>query len=169
MKDRNRKLPASTNCLRAARAGIQMLEEQKPMDDRYLFLVIGITASLRAVQHSLLSHDSTLSKKHEAAIDDWKKRTPLDGKEISFIKGSRDRILHEGMFPGGAGFRLAELGPDGIMRRVPRRWEAFYYVGGKSRDLIADMRAAADWCEAQLSSIEPHVPIINMEGDSVID
>ena len=55
------------------------------------------------------------------------------------------------------------------MRRVPRRWEAFYYVGGKSRDLIADMRAAADWCEAQLSSIEPHVPIINMEGDSVID
>ena len=139
------------------------------MDDRYLFLVIGILASLRAVQHSLLSHDSKFSKEHKAAIVDWKKRTPLDGKEISFIKSSRDRILHEGMFPGGAGFRLAEFVPDGAMRRVPRRWEAFHFVDGKPRDLIADTRAAADWCEAQLSSIEPHVPAINMEGDSVID
>ena len=136
------------------------------MDDRYVFLVIGILASLRAVQHSLLSHDSALSKEHKVAIDDWKKRTPKDGKEISFIKSSRDRILHEGMFPGGAGFRLAEVG---TMRLVPRRWEAFYYDDGKPRDLIADMRAAADWCEAQLSSIELLVPAINMEGDSVID
>ncbi len=105
-----------------------------------------------------MSHDSTLSKEHKAAIDEWKIRTSKDGKEISFIKSSRDRILHEGMFPGGAGFRLAEFDPDdGAMRRVPRRWEAFYYVDGKPRDLIADMRAAADWCEAQLSSIEPHV------------
>jgi hypothetical protein len=31
------------------------------------------------------------------------------------------------------------------------------------------MRAAADWCEAQLSTIEPRVPIINIPGDTVID
>jgi hypothetical protein len=142
-----------------------MLEEQKPMDDRYLFLVIGILASLRAVQHMLVHHDRKLSPQHKAAIGEWKK---LTSKNL-LIEKSRNMILKEGTFPGGAGFRQAELDPDGTVRRVPRRWEAFYYVDGKPRDLIADMRAAAGWCEAQLSSIEPHVPAINMEGDSVTD
>jgi hypothetical protein len=169
MTERNRKLPQSTNYLRAARAGIQMLEQQKPMDERFLFFVAGILACLRAVQHSLLNHDRTLSPEHKATIDEWKKRTPMDGKEISFIKNSRDLILKAGAFPGGAGFRLAEFGPEGTMRRVPKRWEAYYLVDGKHHDLIADMRAAADWCEAQLSTIEPHVPIINLPGDAVID
>jgi hypothetical protein len=169
MMARNRKLPQSTNYLRAARAGIQMLEEQKPLDDRWLFLVAGILACLRAVQHSLLNHDRNLSPDHQAAIDGWKKRTPMDGEEISFIKKSRDLILKEAAFPGGAGVRLAELCPDGTMQRVPRRWETFYIDNGKHRDLIADMRAAALWCETQLSTIEAHVPSINLEGDSVID
>jgi hypothetical protein len=163
--ERNRKLPQSTNYLRAARAGIQMLEQQEPVDDRYLFLTIGILASLRAVQHTLLNHDRELSPQHRTAVDAWKKGTPKN----SFIENSRNLILKEGTFPGGAGFRLAEFDPDGTMRRVPRRWEAYHLVDGKPLDLIADMRAAADWCEAQLSSIEPHVPAINMAGDRVID
>jgi hypothetical protein len=142
-----------------------MLEEQKPMDDRLLFLVAGVLACLRAIQHSLLNHDRRLSPEHNVAINEWKKRTPMD----PFIKNSRDLILKEGAFPGGAGFRLAEFDPDGTMRRVPKRWEAYYLVDGKHRDLIADMRAAADRCEAQLSAIELHVPIINLPGDAVID
>jgi hypothetical protein len=64
---------------------------------------------------------------------------------------------------------MPALGPEGTMRRVPKRWEAYYLVDGKHRDLIADLRAAADWCEAQLSTIEPHVPIINLPSDAVID
>ena len=135
------------------------------MDDRYLFLVAGILACLRAVQHMLLNHDRKLSPEHNAAINEWKKRAPKN----SFIENSRNLILKEGTFPGGAGFRLAEIDPDGTMRRVPRRWEAYYFVDGKHRDLIADMRAAADWCEAQLSTIEPNVPAINLPGDAVID
>jgi len=131
------------------------------MDDRLLFFVAGILAWLRAIQHSLLNHDRRLSPEHKAAIDEWEKRTPID----SFIKNSRDL----GAFPGGAGFRLAEFDPDGTMRCIPKRWEAYYLVDGKHRDLIADMRAAADRCEAQLSTIEPHVPIINLPGDPVID
>lgn len=95
------------------------------MDDRLLFLIAGILACLRAVQHSLLNHDRRLSPEHDAAINEWKKRTPMGGKEISFIKKSRDLILKEGTFPGGAGFRLAEFGPDGTMRRVSKRWEAY--------------------------------------------
>jgi hypothetical protein len=31
------------------------------------------------------------------------------------------------------------------------------------------MRAAADWCETELSTIEPDVPAINIAGDAVID
>lgn len=139
------------------------------MDDRLLFFVVGILASLRAVQHSLLNHDRTLSPQHKATIDDWKKRTPMDGKEISFIKNSRDLVLKAGAFPGGAGFRMAEFDADGTMRPVPKRWEAYYLADGKHRDLIADMRTAADWCEAQLSTIELQVPVINLPGDSVID
>jgi hypothetical protein len=146
-----------------------MLKEQKPMDDRFLFLVAGILACLRAVQHSLLHHDRNLSPEHAAAVDEWKKRIPVDGREISFIKKSRDLILKEAAFPAVAGFRSAELDPDGRMRSVSRRWEAFYFDNGKHRDLVADMDAAADWCERQLSTIEPHVPIINVAGDSVID
>jgi hypothetical protein len=149
--ERNRKLPQSTYYLRAARAGIQMLEEQKPMDDRYLFLVIGILAALRAVQHMLVNHDRKLSPQHKAAIGEWKKLTPMN----TFIEKSRNMILKEGTFPGGAGFRLAEFDPDRTMRLVPKRWEAFYYVDGKPRDLVADMHAGADWCEAQLATIEP--------------
>ena len=135
------------------------------MDDRLLFLVAGILACLRAVQHSLLNHDHKLSREHKAAIDEWKKRTPMNGKEISFIKNSRDLILKAGAFPGGTGFRLAEFDPEGRMRPVQKRWEAYYFVDDKPRDLIGDMRSAADWCEAQLSAIEAHVPAINLPGD----
>ena len=92
--ERNRKLPQSTYYLRAARAGIQMLEEQKPMDDRHLFLVAGILACLRAVQHMLLNHDSKLSPEHKAAIEKWQKRTPKN----SFIENSRNKILKEVRF-----------------------------------------------------------------------
>jgi hypothetical protein len=166
---RNRKLPQSTYYLRAAKAGIETLEEQQPMDDRLLFLVAGILACLRAVQHSLLNHDRKLSREHEAVIAEWEKCTPITGKEISFIKKSRDLILKAGAFPGGAGFRLAEFDPDGTVRRVPRRWETYYFVDGKPRELIGDMRSAADWCDAQLSAIASHAPVVNLPGDSVSD
>ena len=94
------------------------------MDDRLLFFVAGILACLRAVQHSLFNHDRTLSPEHKATIDEWKARTPMDGKEISFIKNSRDLILKAGAFPGGAGFRqpsLAQTGQCGAFRNAGKR------------------------------------------------
>ena len=56
------------------------------MDDQLLFFVARYLACLRAVQHSLLNHDRMLSPEHKATIDKWKKCTPIDGKEISFIR-----------------------------------------------------------------------------------
>jgi hypothetical protein len=98
MITRNRKLPQSNYYLRAAKYGIEALLKQRPMDEGFLFFTVGILASLRAVQHALLNHDSTLSPKHKMAIEAWKKSTPFDGPEITFIKSSRDLILKRGAF-----------------------------------------------------------------------
>jgi hypothetical protein len=49
------KLPQARLYLMAANFGIQELLAQRPMGTAYRFHVIGILASLRAVQHALLS------------------------------------------------------------------------------------------------------------------
>jgi hypothetical protein len=64
------------------------------MDEGFLFFTVGILAALRAVQHALLNHDSTLSTEQ--------KSTPFNGPEITFIKNSRDLILKAGAFPAYA-------------------------------------------------------------------
>jgi hypothetical protein len=79
---RNRKLPQSSYYLRAAKYGIAALLKERPMDEGFLFCTVGILASLRAVQHALLNHDSTLSPQHKIAIEAWKKSTPFDGLEL---------------------------------------------------------------------------------------
>ena len=65
-------------------------EEQQPMDNRPLFLVAGILACLRGVQHPLLNYYHKLSREHKAAIDEWKKHTPVNGKEIATYAGHTD-------------------------------------------------------------------------------
>ncbi len=69
MIKRNRKLPQSRYYLRGAQYGIDALVAQRPMDEAFLFFVVGILASLRAVQHALLNHDSKLSDEHKAVIE----------------------------------------------------------------------------------------------------
>jgi hypothetical protein len=166
MIERNRKLPQSRYYLRAATYGIAMLAREQPMDEGFLFMTVGILASLRAVQHSLVNHDSTLSEQHNSAVAKWKKSTPMDGPEITFIKTSRDLILKEGAFEGYAGLRHS-LNPNTTGPRVT--YDTGYWVDGQRRDLLGDMRAAADWCDKQLSTIEAQVPAINLPGDRVID
>jgi hypothetical protein len=78
MISRNRKLPQSSYYLEAAKYGIDAVLKQRSMDEGFLFFTVGILASLRAVQHALLNHDSTLSPEHERTIEAWKKSTPFD-------------------------------------------------------------------------------------------
>jgi hypothetical protein len=40
-------------------------------------------------------------------------------------------------------------------------------LGGERRSLVEDMRAAADWCEKELSAVEAQVPAIDLPGDIV--
>jgi hypothetical protein len=49
----------------------------------------------------------------------------------------------------------------GKFKRTDPAYEIGYYVDGNRRDLPADMKTAADWCEAQLSAIEQQVPVIS--------
>ena len=137
------------------------------MDEGFLFLSVGILASLRAVQHALLNHDSGLSARHKAVIAAWKKSTPMDGREITFIKTSRDLILKAGAFNAYAGLRRGGIGEGASFKMTRETYDTGYYVGDERRDLIADMRAAAEWCERELTVIEEQVPAINLPGDTV--
>src|SRR5690242_6771784 len=98
MATRILKLPQTRYYLRAARFGIEALADRKPLGAEFLFMCVGILASLRTVQFALLNHDSTLSPTHKAVIEKWKATTPLDGPEMGFIKTSRDLILKRGAF-----------------------------------------------------------------------
>jgi hypothetical protein len=37
-------------------------------------------------------------------------------------------------------------------------YELSYIVNGEYRDLLADLRKAADWCDKELASIEARLP-----------
>jgi hypothetical protein len=131
MIQRNLKLPQSRYYLRAAQYGIDALVSQRPMNEGFLFIVVGILASLRAVQHALLNHDSKLSDQHKAVIQAWKKSTPMYGPEIKFINHSRDLILKGGAFDayatrteGGIGIGSTPNNVRGIRHRVLLEWRA---------------------------------------------
>lgn len=160
-----RKLPQSRHYLRAADWGIDEIVKLNPMDAGFMFFIVGILASLRSVQHALLNYDSTLSEEHRAVIKQWQRDTPMDGPEISFIKTSRDLLLKEGSFEAYAGFRQGFFDHAGKFSRTSPTYEIGYYRDNTRRDLLADMRSAAGWCEAQLSAIEQQVPLIHREGD----
>ena len=166
MSDSPRKLPQSRHFLRAARYGIEELVKREPMDEGFMFFVVGILASLRAVQHALLTADSTLSQTHKAVIQQWKKDAPMDGAEISFIKSSRDLLLKGGALNAYAGFRVGGFGEVGNFVQTRKSYEIGYYASdGERRDLLADMRAAANWCDQELTALEAKVPRIIFPGD----
>ena len=68
---------------------------KKIIDTPFIFYLIGILASLRAVQHALMNYDRTLSEKHKRVVDEWweKNAKPDKGSELHFIQTSRNRIL----------------------------------------------------------------------------
>lgn len=160
-----RKLPQARHYLRAARWGIDEIVQRKPMDAGFMFHIVGILASLRAVQHALINADSKLSPTHKAVIAEWLRDTPLSGPEISFIKSSRDMLLKAGAFPAYAGHRQGFFDEAQKFVRTEPVYEVGYYIDDTRRDLIADMRSAADWCDRQLAEIEKNVPHIPMAGD----
>jgi hypothetical protein len=52
-------------------AGFDELLAKQLSDTAFVFCLVGILASLRAVQHALKNADSTLSGEHKRVIDEW--------------------------------------------------------------------------------------------------
>jgi len=71
--------------LKAAQWGFDELLAKRHLGDPFVFHLVGIFASLRAVQHALKSHDRTLSEEHKRVIDEWWNATPLTVPELHFI------------------------------------------------------------------------------------
>jgi hypothetical protein len=70
--------------------------------DAFCFHIIGILASLRAVQHALRNHDAKISQEHKRVIDEWwNDQRVKSSADLTFIKTARDLILKGGLFRRG--------------------------------------------------------------------
>jgi hypothetical protein len=70
--------------LQSAQWGFNELLTKQLSGHAFRFYLIGILASLRAVQHALMNHDSTLSDEHKRVVKDWWQATPLSTPELHF-------------------------------------------------------------------------------------
>jgi hypothetical protein len=153
------RLPQARLYLKAARWGIEELIAHRLMGYAFRFYMIGILASLRAVQHALRNHDRYLSAEHRKILDEWWKQTGLSAPpELEFIRTSRDLILKEGSFAGYAITSESAIG-EGENRTVTRTdYDLAYYRDGERRELLPELQAAVAWCEKELSSLESRLP-----------
>ena len=153
------KLPQAKMYLQSAQWGFHELLT-KQLDGRaFCFYLIGILASLRAVQHALMNHDSTLSDEHKRAIEDWRQATPLSTPELHFIRTSRDLILKRGSFRGYAIFTESSTGEEPNLEITGTSYELAYYdEAGDRLDLEKEIRRAIDWCDRELTAIEAKLP-----------
>src|SRR5262249_4259722 len=92
------KLPPTGKYLESAQWGVDELVRKEILRHPLCVYVIGILTSLRAVQHALMHHDSTLSDEHKRVVEDWLQATPLSTPELHFIRTSRNLILKRGSF-----------------------------------------------------------------------
>jgi hypothetical protein len=146
------KLPQARLYLKAAQWGIDEMVKQRAYGSGYRFFLVGILASLRAVQHALYNHPRELSSEHRAAIDQWWKRTtPRD--KLAFIVEARNQILKGGAFQSYATSSESGIGEGDNYTVTATEYEVTYIVNGERRDLLTDLQKAAAWCDTELAGI----------------
>ncbi len=88
----------------------------------------GILAALRAVQHSLHSHDRKLSPAHEKVISDWWAKTSIrNHPDLQFIKDARDQMLKAGSFPSFATNTESGIGEGSNYKITRTEYDLAYY------------------------------------------
>ena len=152
------KLPQARLYLKSAQWGIDELVKGKLIGYPFRFYMIGILASLRAVQHALRNHDQNISPMHRKVIDEWWNTTPVDGPELSFIKFARDLILKEGSFESYATLSQSGTGEGSNSTVTAEDYDLAYWIDGERHDLLPELRSAAAWCDRELASIEAKLP-----------
>lgn len=153
------KLPQARLYLKSAQWGIDELVRGKLMGYPFRFYMIGILASLRAVQHALRNHDRNISPLHRKVIDEWWGNTHIaDSPELSFIKTARDLILKEGSFSSYATLSESGTGEGSNYTVTDEDYDLAYYVGDERHELLPELRSAVAWCDRELASIEAKLP-----------
>ena len=153
------KLPQARLYLKSAQWGIGQLVDGKLIGYPFRFYLIGILASLRAVQHALFNHDATISPAHERVIGEWW-NDPLvkNSSELLFIKTARDLILKEGAFSAWATASESGTGEGTNYTVTGEDYDLGYWIDGVRHDLHADLRNAVAWCERELANIKSKLP-----------
>src|SRR5437868_106123 len=147
------KLPQARMYLKTAQWGFDQMIAERLVGYAFRLHLVGILASLRAVQHSLIGHDQNLSTAHKQVIGDWLRMTSLCTPDLHFIKTSRDQILKGGSFKGYATNTESSTGEGTNLRILGEDYDLAYYdEAGKRHDLQAAIRSAIHWCDAELSS-----------------
>ena len=154
--------------MRAAQWAFDELLAKRLTDTAFVFYLIGILASLRAVQHALKAADSTLSEDHKRVIEEWWRATPLlstPTSELHFIQTSRNLILKAGAFPAFAIYTESSTGEEPNIEITGTSYELAYYdKAGKRQDLEKAIRRAVDWCDRELTAIEAKLPLAGKEA-----
>ena len=117
--------------------------------------LVGMLASLRAVQHSLWNHDRKLSETHKQVIDQWWAATSPETLELKFIRTARDSVLKEGSFEAYATSSESSIGESANRQITGYDYDLAYYdEDGKRHDLLAELKKALAWCDRELVAIE---------------
>jgi hypothetical protein len=155
-----KKLPQARFYLKSAQWGFDDLLSKKLTGSAYGFYLIGIHASLRAIQHALKNHDSTLSGEHKRAIEEWwQKNTLASTCELRFIQTSRNLILKEGRFTSFSILTESGTGEGANLTITSTDYELVYYDdAGERHDLAEKIREALRWCDRELAALEAKLP-----------
>jgi hypothetical protein len=153
------KLPQARFYLKSARWGVDLLVDGKLMGDPFCFYIIGILASLRAVQHALRNHDAKISPEHRRVINEWWNDPRVkESADLAFIKTARDLILKEGLFEAYATLTETSMGEGKNYTVTGEDYDLGYWIDGKRYPLRPAMQNAVAWCERELASIEAKLP-----------
>jgi hypothetical protein len=143
--------------LKAAAWGFDQMIKCHLSGYAFRFHLIGILASLRAVQHALDAHDRNLSDDHKVVVREWwdAHKELRAFPALEFIKQSRDLILKRGKFQA-----FATLSESGTVQVDASRYYdlAYYDDGGERRDLAGSIIDAIEWCDAELFKMECRLP-----------
>jgi hypothetical protein len=153
------KLPQARMYYKIAAYGVEHMVSERLEDNAFRLHLVGILASLRAVQHALRSHDAKRSESHKRVIEAWWHTTPVDTPELKFIILSRNLILKEGSFPAFATSSESSIGEGSNLTRTGYDYDLAYYdETGERHDLLAALRKALVWCDRELGAIEAKLP-----------
>jgi lantibiotic modifying enzyme len=153
------KLPQARMYYKIAAYGVETMVSERLEDYAFRLHLVGILASLRAVQHALRNHDAKLSASHNRVIAEWWETTSTDTPELKFITSSRNLILKEGSLPAFATSTESSVGEDEARKITGYDYDLAYYdASGQRHDLLAALRKALVWCDRELAAIEAKLP-----------